>query len=93
MGDQHVIDFVLQVTNQALLVTLVVCGPPILLSMIVGLLISLFQAVTQIQEATLTFVPKMVIIFGALAALGPWVGSVLLRFTRMCFEEFPRYIH
>ncbi len=91
--DQRVIDFVLQVTNQGLLVTLAVCGPPILLSMVVGLLISLFQAVTQIQEQSLTFVPKMIIIFGALAALGPWLGSVLLRFTQMCFEGFPNIVY
>ena len=71
---------------------IVVCGPPIVLSMIVGLMISLFQAVTQIQEATLTFVPKMIIIFGTLAALGPWLGGVLLRFTQMCFERFPELL-
>ncbi len=91
--DQRIIDFVLQVTNQGLLVTVAVCGPPILLSMVVGLLISLFQAVTQIQEQSLTFVPKMIIIFGALAALGPWLGSVLLRFTQMCFEGFPNIVY
>ncbi len=91
--DQRVIDFVLQVTNQGLLVTVAVCGPPIILSMIVGLMISLFQAVTQIQEQSLTFVPKMIIIFGALAALGPWLGGVLLRFTEMCFEGFPKIVY
>ncbi len=91
--DQRIIDFVLQVTNQGLLVTVAVCGPPIVLSMLVGLLISLFQAVTQIQEQSLTFVPKMIIIFGALAALGPWLGSVLLRFTQMCFEGFPNIVY
>jgi len=91
--DQHVIDFVLRVTNEGLLITIVVCGPPILLSMIIGLAISLFQAVTQIQEATLTFVPKMVIIFGSLAVLGPWLGSVIMRFTQMCFEGFPLVVH
>jgi len=91
--DQRTIDFVLQVTNQGLLVTVAVCGPPIILSMIVGLMISLFQAVTQIQEQSLTFVPKLVIIFGALAALGPWIGSTLMRFTLMCFEGFPKALY
>lgn len=91
--DQRVIDFILRLTNEALLMTLIVCGPPIALSMIVGLAISLFQAVTQIQEQTLTFVPKMIIIFGALAALGPWLGSNLLRFTKMCFEGFPKILY
>lgn len=91
--DQRVLDFVLQITNQGLLVTLAVCGPPILLSMVAGLIISLLQAVTQIQEQSLTFVPKMIIIFGALAALGPWLGSVLLRFTQLCFEGFPEIVY
>jgi flagellar biosynthesis protein FliQ len=91
--DNQVIDFVLRVTTQGLLVTLVVCGPPIVLSLIVGLMISLFQAVTQIHEQTLTFVPKILIIFGTLAALGPWLGATLLRFTQMCFESFPNYVY
>jgi flagellar biosynthetic protein FliQ len=91
--DHRAIEFILRLTNEALLITLVVCGPPILLSMIVGLTVSLFQAVTQIQEQTLTFVPKMVVIFGALAALGPWLGSNLLRFAQLCFEGFPKILY
>jgi flagellar biosynthetic protein FliQ len=91
--DQRALDFILRLTHEALLITLVVCGPPILLSMILGLIISLFQAVTQIQEQTLTFVPKMVVIFGALAAFGPWLGGNLLRFTQMCFEGFPKVLY
>lgn len=87
--DSKAIEFVIRITNEALLMVMVVCGPPILLSMAVGLMISLFQAITQIQEATLTFVPKMVIIFGTLAALGPWIGGTLLQFTRLCFGGFP----
>ena len=91
--DQQVLDFILRITTEALLMVVLVCGPPILLSMIVGLTVSLFQAVTQIQEATLTFVPKMIVIFGALAVLGPWLGSSLLRFTQMCFEGFPKIVY
>jgi flagellar biosynthetic protein FliQ len=87
--DRQIIDFILRVTNEGLLITVVVCGPPIVFSMIIGLIISLFQAVTQIHEQTLTFVPKMIIIFGTLAMFGPWLGSLLLRFTEMCFEGFP----
>jgi flagellar biosynthesis protein FliQ len=91
--DQRVIDFVLRVTTEGLMMVVIVCGPPIALSMIVGLMISLFQAVTQIQEATLTFVPKMIIIFASLAALGPWLGGVLLKFTQFCFESFPTIVY
>jgi flagellar biosynthetic protein FliQ len=90
--EQKTLDFIVRITNEGLLLTLVMCGPPIVLSMIVGLVISLFQAVTQIQEQSLTFVPKMVVIFGSLAALGPWLGGSLLRFTQMCFEEFPKIL-
>jgi len=90
--DQKVIDFILRITNEGLLMIIVVCGPPILLSMIVGLMVSLFQAVTQIQEATLTFVPKMIVIFGVLAALGPWLGGTLLGFAEMCFSKFPEIL-
>ena len=91
--DTKVIEFILRITNEGLLMVIVVCGPPIILSMVVGLSISLFQAVTQLQEATLTFVPKMIVIFGTLAALGPWLGGVLLKFTQLCFEQFPNYVY
>ena len=75
--DEQIINFILRITNQGLMVVIIVCGPPIVLSMVVGLMISLFQAITQIQEATLTFVPKMIIIFGTLAAMGPFLGGTL----------------
>ena len=90
--DQQAVDFILRLTNEALLMTVVVCGPPIAISMVLGLIISLFQAITQIQEQTLTFVPKMIVIFVSLAALGPWLGGNMLRFTRMCFESFPKVV-
>jgi flagellar biosynthesis protein FliQ len=90
--DNRTIEFIIRLTNQGLLMVMIVCGPPILISMVVGLIISLFQAVTQIQEATLTFVPKMIVIFGTLAALGPFLGGTLLKFTELCFVDFPKYL-
>ena len=90
--DERAIQFIIQITNQGLLMIMIVCGPPIAISMVVGLTVSLFQAVTQIQEATLTFVPKMIVIFGTLAAIGPWLGSALLSFARTCFEGFPKIL-
>ncbi len=86
MGTGH--EFIKQVMNQGLLLVIVISGPPIVVSMLVGIAISLFQAVTQIQEQTLTFVPKMLIIFGVLAALGPWFGHTILTFAHMCFGTF-----
>jgi flagellar biosynthesis protein FliQ len=81
-------DFLTQVVNEGLLLTLIVSGPPVLFSLMIGLMIALFQAITQIQEQSLTFVPKVVIVFGTLAVLGPWLGSALSEFGRLCFEGF-----
>ncbi len=80
---------VVRVGREALLLTLVLSLPPIGLSMVVGLIISVFQAATQIQEQTLTFVPKMVAVFGLLAALGFWMVSQLVRFTGVLWSTFP----
>ncbi len=81
-------DFIAQIANEAILLTLVISGPPVLISLLVGLMIALFQAVTQIQEQSLTFVPKVVIVFGVLAVMGPSLGGSLAQFGRVCFEGF-----
>ena len=81
-----------QVIQQALMLVLVVSGPPILLSLVIGFIVSVFQAATQIQEQTLSFAPKLVVIFGVLALAGPWMGSMLLRFTFNIFDRFPAII-
>lgn len=80
------------IVQEALYLTLLVSGPPVLLSLIVGLIIAVFQATTQIQEQTLTFAPKVIVIFGVLALMGPWIGSALLRFTFRLFDRFPALI-
>jgi flagellar biosynthetic protein FliQ len=59
---------------------------------VIGFIISVFQATTQIQEQTLTFAPKLVIIFGVLGLAGPWMGSNLMRFTFNIFDRFPALI-
>ena len=80
------------ITQEALFLVLVVSAPPVLTSLLVGFIISVFQATTQIQEQTLTFAPKVVIVFGVLALTGPWIGSQLLRFTFHVFDRFPALI-
>ncbi len=80
------------VIQQALILVLVVSGPPIILALIIGFVISVFQAATQIQEQTLSFAPKLVIIFGVLGLAGPWMGSNLLRFTFNIYDRFPALI-
>ena len=84
----NVQDFIIQLTNEAIWLTLVISGPPVLFSLLVGLTIALFQAVTQVQEQSLTFVPKVIVVFGTLAILGPWLAGALGQFGRLCFEQF-----
>jgi flagellar biosynthesis protein FliQ len=74
------------VMQRALFVTLMVGGPIVLASMAVGLVISVFQAATQINEATLTFVPKLVVVALILMMLGPGMAGQLTDFTRFVFQ-------
>jgi flagellar biosynthesis protein FliQ len=74
------------VMQRALTTTLLVGGPIVLVSMVVGLVISIFQAATQINEATLTFVPKLLVVALVLMLLGPSMVSQLTDFTRYIFE-------
>ncbi len=85
--------YVIQVTSEGFLLVMIASGPPIIISMIVGLMISIFQATTQIQEQTLTFVPKVVAVFGTLIIFGSWIGSILIRYTELLFNTFPTIIH
>ena len=77
------------ITQEALYLVLVCSGPPVMISLVIGLIIAVFQATTQIQEQTLTFAPKMIIVFGILALLGSWMGTILMRFTFQLFDQFP----
>jgi len=86
-------DFVVQITNEGVLLTLLLCGPAMLVSMFVGLAVALFSATTQIQEQTLSFVPKMIAVFAVLAATGPWIGSTLLRYAQRCLGGFVDVVH
>jgi flagellar biosynthetic protein FliQ len=88
-----VIDFISQITREALVLVITASAPPVLSSLVVGLAVSIFQATTQIQEQTLTFAPKLAFVFGVLALAGPWIGSQLVRFTFEVFDRFPQYVH
>ncbi|MEZ4395585.1 MAG: flagellar biosynthesis protein FliQ [Candidatus Krumholzibacteriia bacterium] len=77
---------ILELGRQALTTTLMVAGPMLAAALLIGLLVSVFQAVTQINEMTMTFVPKIVgILVTGLVAL-PWVLRVMLTFTRHIFD-------
>ena len=80
------------ITQEALYLVLVCSGPPVVISLVVGLAIAVFQATTQIQEQTLTFAPKMVIVFGILGLMGSWIGHTLLTFATQVFDRFPELI-
>ena len=84
-------DYILQIAREGLLLVLVVSAPPVAASLLIGLMVSVIQATTQIQEQTLTFVPKLVGVLMSLAVAGPWIGAQLLRFTRAVFEGFPHF--
>ncbi|MFY9199154.1 MAG: flagellar biosynthesis protein FliQ [Acutalibacteraceae bacterium] len=77
---------IMEVFQQALLVALKIAGPILILSMAVGLIISVFQAATQIHEQTLTFVPKLLLIAVMFLVLGSWMTETLLEFFRYVFE-------
>jgi len=77
--------------QRALQMILLLCGPALLVGMLTGLAVSLFQAVTSIQEATLTFVPKLVAIFAVLLLCAPWMMDLLLRFAIELFGNLGQY--
>lgn len=84
---------VIKVTNEALLLVLILSAPPLLVSLAVGLVISVFQAVTQIQEQTLSMVPKLFTVFITLAVAGYWMMSLMVRFAQNLFLNFSNYVH
>lgn len=76
------VDTVVDLGQRAMIVTLLAAGPLLLAGMIVGLLISLFQSVTQVQEITLTFIPKIVAVFIAFIVFLPWMAELVLGLVR-----------
>lgn len=85
-------EFVTALGRDALLVVLLVSAPLLGFALLIGVLISIFQAVTQIQEMTLTFVPKIIVTFLALIIFGPWIIRILLNFTTNLFLQLPEYM-
>ncbi|WP_213318913.1 type III secretion system export apparatus subunit SctS [Chlamydiifrater volucris] len=76
---------------QALLLILIVSAPPIILASIVGIMVAIFQAATQIQEQTFAFAIKLVVIFGTLMVSGGWLGTVIYRFAFQIFQNFYKW--
>ncbi|WP_414840635.1 flagellar biosynthesis protein FliQ [Enterococcus saccharolyticus] len=80
------VQLVLDVMSEAFMKILLVSGPAIIVAMVVGLVISIFQATTQIQEQTLSFVPKLIAIFLTLMLAGNFMLNLLLEFTQSIFK-------
>lgn len=85
-------DLAQHLSTEMLWTAVLVAGPIMAVSLGVGLVISVFQVVTQIQEMTLTFVPKMIAIFFLLLALGPWMLGTLVKFGATLVGNIPAYL-
>lgn len=83
---------VINLAQQALQVTLLMAAPPLLAALLTGLLVSVFQAATQINEMTLSFIPKLLAIFVVLVLFGPWMLGILLDYIRTLFTGIPAMI-
>jgi flagellar biosynthetic protein FliQ len=81
--------FAINLFRGAVLQVMLMAAPILLVGMGVGLIVSIFQATTSLQEQTLTFVPKIAAILGALIVFGPWIIGSLVRFTIELFERIP----
>ena len=83
----------MDLARRSILIALQLSMPILVLSLVVGVVVSLFQAVTQIQEQTLTFVPKIIVLVLALVVLGPWMLHTIVAFTAGLFLSLPTTIH
>ena len=84
---------VMTMGRQAMEITLLISAPLLLVALIIGLVVSIFQAATQINEATLSFIPKLVGVFIALVIAGPWMLSVMLDYMRQVFTGIPGMVN
>ena len=83
---------VMTLGRHAMEVTLMIAAPMLLVALIIGLIVSIFQAATQINEATLSFIPKLIGIFVALVVAGPWMLSVMLDYMHEVFGGIPNLV-
>ncbi len=86
------IDYVVQIANQALYLIIKTSAPVLLVSLVIGLVVSIFQTVTSIQEQTLTFVPKIIGVFLAIMLLGGWMLNNISDFMTQLWSDFSIYI-
>ncbi len=85
-------ELVMTIGRQAVEMTLMMAGPLLLAALAIGLIVSIFQAATQINEQTLSFIPKLVGIFLTLILAGPWMLQMMVDYIRRLFESIPQII-
>ncbi len=85
-------EMVTTIGQQALWVTMLIAAPMLLSALAVGLIIGMFQAATQINEMTLSFIPKLLVLVAALVVAGPWMLSVIVNYTQQLMEQIPSLI-
>ena len=83
---------IMSMGNQAIHVSLLLAAPLLLVALVTGLLISLFQAATQINEMTLSFIPKLLAVFATLVIAGPWMLGTVLDYMRNLFSSIPQIV-
>ncbi|SFD80315.1 flagellar biosynthetic protein FliQ [Lentibacillus persicus] len=84
-------EYVLTLAERGVYVILVVAGPLLILALAVGLLVSIFQATTQIQEQTLAFIPKIIAVFLGIVFLGPWMLTQMVEFTVNLYQNLNQF--
>ncbi|KWW10930.1 MULTISPECIES: flagellar biosynthesis protein FliQ [Bacillaceae] len=85
-------EFVIDIAEKGIYMVLIIAGPLMVIALVVGLLVSIFQATTQIQEQTLAFVPKIVAVLLGLILLAPWMLSHLLSYANEIFGNLNRFV-
>jgi flagellar biosynthetic protein FliQ len=85
-------EFVIEVVNQAIKITLMLAAPMLIGALVVGVLVSIFQAVTQINEQTLSFIPKILVIVATLVIFSPWMMETMVSYTQDLFTSIPELI-
>lgn len=80
---------IVSLTQDALMTAMLVSAPILIVSLVIGLVISVFQAVTQINEVTLTFVPKILGVFAIAAIMGPWMVATMVSYTARLYATLP----
>lgn len=85
-------EFVLSLAERGIITVLLVSGPILLLALAVGLIVSIFQATTQIQEQTLAFIPKIIAVLVGVVVFGPWMLTKMIEFTTELYQNLNMFV-